>query len=456
MRRICLTLPTNRACASTISAIGEEADYAADRFGVEVHLLILDSSGQQAFAEHARVVGEGRRAPHVIVHHLDEAEQRDFLRRVIRRSGVIEPELMLDLMLPAGVSYGACTNRAFLIAAALGCRSVHRRDSDSTYQVLNGETVFPVHHELLSLGKTAADAVDGVSETVLAPEHAPKPVVMVGSSFVGELSVDIGEMARLDPGVHHDVVSLWAPRHWSDEQKRDLVDESFKGAGTDPFTGDHSILTLVDPMRVDMCNISFLDQVYERVPLPPATDTIGSDYFLMHLVHDGRLPGVLHNRNIVNYYTAERRTDSGFMAYQLRLTKFFLSMLYFNRIYDRMAAAGDSLTDENFHVRPEAVAESARESAGADRDENVHRLDVLHRSYWKLGGRYAEFAELLVSRGRRLLDEAQSDIEDFALLTEAWHPLVEASRSTGIHGVSTSAGVHRPGRQTVPGAPSCA
>lgn len=65
------------------------------------------------------------------------------------------PELMLDLMLPAGVSYGACTNRAFLIAAALGCDSVHRRDSDSTYQTLNGETVFPVHHELASLGKTA-------------------------------------------------------------------------------------------------------------------------------------------------------------------------------------------------------------------------------------------------------------------------------------------------------------
>lgn len=364
MRRICLTLPTNRACAETISAIGEEADYAAERFGVEVHLLILDSSGKQTFAEHAEVVAGARRAPNVITHHLDEAEQRDFLRRVIRRSGVFKPELMLDLMLPSGVSYGACTNRAFLIAAALGCRSVHRRDSDSTYQTLDGETVFPVHHELTSLGKTAADAADGVSETVLAPEHAAKPVVMVGSSFVGELSVDIGEISRLDSGIYHDVVSLWAPGHWPDEQKRELVEESFRGAGTDPFVRDHSTLTHVDPMRVDMCNISFLDEVYERVPLPPATDTIGSDYFLMHLVHDGTLPGVLHNRNIVNHYTAERRTDAGFMAYQLRLTKFFLSMLYFNLIYERMAAAGATLLDDDFHVRPEMVAELARRAPG--------------------------------------------------------------------------------------------
>ncbi|MFE9491166.1 DUF6271 family protein [Streptomyces sp. NPDC006641] len=446
MRRICLTLPTNRACAAVIAAVGEEADYAADRFGVEVRLLILDSSGEQTFTEHAEVVRGARRARNVIVHHLGEAEQRDFLRRVIGRSGVLKPDLMLDLMLPAGVSYGACTNRAFLIAAALGCDSVHRRDSDSTYQTLNGETVFPVHHELASLGGTAADAASGVSETVLDPVHAPKPVVMVGSSFVGELSVDIGEMAGLNRDIYHDVVSLWAPRHWSDEQKRELVDESFRGAGTAPFTGDHSTLTHVDPMRVDMCNISFLNEVYERVPLPPATDTIGSDYFLMHLVHDGTLPGVLHNRNIVNYYTAERRTDAGFMAYQLRLTKFFLSMLYFNFIYDRMAAAGASLIDDEFHVRPEAVAELARESAGADREENVRRLDVLNRSYRRLGGRYAEFADVLVERGGRLLEEAQADILDFALLTEAWQPLMRASRSIGMNGPGTSTGVHRPSR----------
>ncbi|MFE6665183.1 DUF6271 family protein [Streptomyces sp. NPDC057697] len=444
MRRICLTLPTNRACAATIAAVGEEADHAAERFGVEVRLLILDSSGEETFGEHAEVVRTARRAPNVITHHLGEAEQRDFLRRVIHRSGVLKPELMLDLMLPAGVSYGACTNRAFLIAASLGCVSVHRRDSDSTYQVLDGETVFPVHHELASLGRTAADAAGGVSETVLDPEHAPKPVVMVGSSFVGELSVDIGEMAELDRDIHHDVVSLWAPGHWSDERKRELVDESFRGAGTTPFTGDHSTLTRVDPMRVDMCNISFLHEVYERVPLPPATDTIGSDYFLMHLVHDGTLPGVLHNRNIVNYYTPERRTDAGFMAYQLRLTKFFLSMLYFNFIYERMAAAGASLIDDEYHVRPEAVAELARRSAGADRAENVRRLEVLERSYRRLGGRYAEFAGVLAARGERLLEEAQADIEDFALLTEAWQPLVRASRSIATIGPGTSTGVHRP------------
>ncbi|WP_030901794.1 DUF6271 family protein [Streptomyces sp. NRRL F-5126] len=431
MRRICLTLPTNRECGATIAAIGDEAAYAAEHFGVEVHLLILDSCEPGVFAEHARIAHESSRPPGVVVHHLDEAHQRDFLRRVIDRASVTKPDLMLDLMLPSAVSYGACTNRAFLIAAALGCESVHRRDSDSRYQELDGEPVFPVHHELRSLGKRAVDAADGVGDSDLDPRLGHRPVTMVAGSFVGELSVDIAEIERLDRDVYYDVVSLWAPVEWSDEQKRDLVDESFRGAGTEAFTGDHSTLTVVDPMRVDMCNISF-HGVHERVPLPPATDTIGSDYFLMHLVHDAALPGVLHNRNIVNFYTGERRTDQGFAAYQTRFVKFFLSMLYFNHLYDAMARTGDALLDDGLRVRAGALAELVRDSTLLDRSENIERLDRLDAAYRKLGGRYAGFAESLVPRRERLLDEARQDIEDFALLIEAWEPLMDASRTTHL------------------------
>ncbi|MFH8611545.1 DUF6271 family protein [Streptomyces sp. NPDC018029] len=430
MRRICLTLPTNRACPQTIAAIGEEAAYAVAHFDVEAHLLILDSSDPATFAEHTLAVRALPDVPRVVVHHLDEPAQRDFLRRVIDKADVAKPELVLDLMLPDRLSYGACTNRAFLIAAALGCESVHRRDSDSRYQTVDGEPVFPVHHELMSLGRPAKEAAHGVTESALEPRHAERRVAMVGSSFVGELSVDIGEIHRLDPEVYYDVVSLWAPDHWTEAEKRDLVDDSFRGAGSAPFERDHALLTLVDPMRVDMCNISFHD-VHERVPLPPATDTIGSDYFLIHLVHDAALPGVLHNRNIVNYYTAERRTDAGFLAYQTRFAKFFLSMLYFNHIYDRMAAAGEALLDDRGHVRASVVAGFARESTGLDQAGNVRRLDRLDTAYRSLGGRYAEFADHLATRRERLLDEARSDIEDFALLTEAWEALVRVSKATG-------------------------
>ncbi|MFE2461806.1 DUF6271 family protein [Streptomyces sp. NPDC059402] len=433
MRRICLTLPTNRHCPETITALGEEAAYAADHFDIDVHLLVLDSCPAEDRTAHADALRRLPEHPRITAHHLDDAAQRDFLTRVTARSGSAKPELLLDLMLPDGLSYGACTNRAFLIAAALGCDSVHRRDSDSRYQSVDGRTVFPVHHELLSLGARAADAVAGVTESAL-PEHLmERRVAMVGSSFVGELSVDIARIRDADPDVYRDVVSLWAPEHWSAEQKRELVEESFTGAGTAPFTADRATLTVVDPMRVDMCNIALhAATVTERVPLPPARDTIGSDYFLIHLVHDARLPGVLHNRNIVNYYTGERRTGPGFLAYQTRFAKFLLSMLYFHHVYDRMAEAGDSLLDERGRVRPGAVAALARESTGLDPAENVRRLDALDTAYRRLGGAYADVADHLAGRRARLLDEARDDMADFALLTEAWEGMVTAAKATPV------------------------
>ncbi|MEU6770403.1 DUF6271 family protein [Streptomyces sp. NPDC046759] len=429
MNRICLCLPTNRACSDTLTAVSEEAAHAASRFGSDVQLLILDSSDERTRAGHARTVAGLRPAEGVTVHHLDEHVQRVFLRRTVERAGLPEPDRLIDLMLPPALSYGACTNRAFLLAAALGCQSLHRRDSDSAYQLHGGEPVFPVHHELPWLGRPAAEATAGGLRTDLDPARSHLPVSLAGASFIGELSVDVGEIRRLDEGVYHDVVGLWAPGHWPEERRNALVEESFTGAGTAPFTGDRSTLTVVDPMRVDMCNIAFHRSVYERVPLPPATDTIGSDYFLLHLVHDAGLPGILHNRHIENFHTPERRTDTGFVAYQRRFVKFLLSMLHFHHVYDRMAAEGAGLLDERHRVRAETVTAFLRESTGLDRSENIWRLDRLDTAYRKLGGRYAAFAGQLAMERDRLLDDAESDTAAFADLVEAWPALIEAART---------------------------
>lgn len=410
MRRICLTVPTNRECAATLAEVVAEAAYAAEHFDVEVHLLVLDSSSD--FASHARALS---RADHVW--HLDETAQQEFLRRVIRLSGVAGPGHVADLMLPQDLSYGACTNRAFLIAAALGCDSVHRRDSDSYFQTYDGEKVFPVHAELLSLGKPAHRAV--TVENWLDPSLRDATVSMVGASFVGEMSVDLGEIRSHE--AYGDLVGLWAADGTSEQEKRALVEESFTGG--DPFTGDWSALAVVDPMRVDMHNISF-HGLHERIPLPPATDTIGSDYFLIHVASKARLPGVLHNRHIVNFHTSERKTDAGFLAYQMRFAKFILSMHYFHFIYQRMT-----------HDDPAMIAALVRESARQDPEPNEAKIDDLERAYRKLGGRFTGVADRIRDLREGLLVEARQDIEDYALLIDVWAPLVEAARTTGVHHV---------------------
>jgi hypothetical protein len=431
MRKICLALPTHRECAGTIAAIHAEAAYGASTFGVQVEFLILDSCDAATFVAHAHAVRDLPQADGVRVTHLDEAAQAEFLKRAIAEAGVAKPELIFDLMLPSRASYGACTNRAFIIAAALGCESVHRRDSDVAFQEFEGRLVYPIHHELMSIGKTARDAVDGVSEVTLDPKHLDKPVVTVGASFIGDLSVDIEEVRERNPQAYFDIVSLWAAPGATEQEKRELVEESFTGAPDGEFRGDRSVLSLVDPMRVDMSNISYF-QVHEDVPLPPMTDTIGSDYFHIHLVPDSTLPGVLHNRHVVNYHTPDRKGDEAFYVYHLRLVKFFLSMLYLHAIYARMGEAGERLLDENDRIRVPMLVEMVRSSTSLDPSSNVEKMTRLERAYRSIGGRYATFADRLAGQQERLVVEARQDIEEFALLIEVWGPLVKAAKASGL------------------------
>ncbi|MFI2710580.1 DUF6271 family protein [Micromonospora sp. NPDC018662] len=429
VHRICLALPTHRECAATITALAAEAAHAIDHFGVDVVYLILDSTDAATFDRHAVAVRAiGVRAALTVL-HLDEETQRGFLTEVIARARHPQPELIMELMLPAAVSYGACTNRAFLIAAALGCDSVHRRDSDIEFQTHGGGPLFPVHHEVPALGRPAAEVAAHVSAVDLDPADRDKPVVTVGASYLGEMSVDIGEIKLMNPEVYHDIVSLWAAEGTSEEDKRELVAESFVGAAGESFVEDRSTLCLVDPMRVDMGNISY-HRVHEEVPLPPMAETIGSDYFLIHLVPDSGLPGVLHNRHVVNRHTPERRTEAAFHPYHLRLAKFFLSMRYLHVIYQRLREEGGALLDPDHRLRAERVAAIVRDSADLDPTPNIRRLDQLERAYRTLGGRYAVFAGHLAARREQLLAEAARDMRHFALLIDAWAPLVAAAKDT--------------------------
>ncbi|MFD5467904.1 DUF6271 family protein [Kitasatospora sp. NPDC127059] len=432
MQRICLALPTMRPCPETIAELAEEAAYAVANFGVEAHLLILDTTGAAEFAQNARAVAALEPTPGVVVHHLGEERQRDFLRRVTERSGAADPELLLDMMLPPAVAYGSCVNRLFLGAAALGCTSAHLRNDDADFQVVDGEKVFPIHHELLSIGRPAGEAVAGVSRSELDPADADKPVMLVSGSFIGELNVDISEIHELDPAVYRDVVRLWTPPVWPEEDRDAMVEVSFKGSDSGPFSSDDSVLGVPDIWDVYMCNIALDHRAYEVLPLLPSIETIGSDYALLHALVHSRLPGVVHNRHIVNYYTPERRTGAGFIAYQLRFVKFLLSMLYLYPVYGGMIDLGRELLDERHGLKVEPVLDLIRGSVDWDRAGNEHCLDVLDRSYRKLGGKYAELADVVAERRPQLLDEARQDAERWAVLVEAWAALVTAARAQGL------------------------
>jgi hypothetical protein len=162
------------------------------------------------------------------------------------------------------------------------------------------------------------------------------------------------------------------------------------------------------------------------------TDTIGSDYFHIHLVPDSTLPGVLHNRHVINYHTPDRKADEAFHVYHLRLVKFFLSMLYLHDIYARMGEVGSGLLDDDHRIRAPRLADLVRDSATLDTAPNYAKLQQLEGAYRRVGGRYATFADTLTGRHEQLVVEARQDVDEFALLIDVWGPLVRAAKASGL------------------------
>ncbi|WNO11111.1 DUF6271 family protein [Teredinibacter sp. KSP-S5-2] len=436
MKKICLSLPTNRRCVEAIALLAEEAKYAIDTFAVEVCLLVLDTSEGNDLIDNRNAVLSTSSIPGLQIIHMDEQEQQTHLRAIIdategaQRCG-LKTEELIQLMLPQTVSYGACTNRVFLLAKALGCCSVHRRDSDSHYQKHNGQYMFPIYHELNSIGKVAATCVDNVTEHTLSGSLNDKRVAMVAGSFIGEMSVDLADIQSIDAEAYRTLVALWADSETTEEQKNELVSVSFKGAGTERFKQDYSLLGVVDPMRIDMCNICFFD-IQEQLPLPPVTETIGSDYFLMHVLKHTQTPGVYHNRHIENYYTKERKTDEGFIKYHTRYVRFLMSMPYFHSIYSSLERCGEQLLTESGQIDIPRLTRFIKQSLRLGDAENRKKLTVAYETYQRLGGRYAEFAKTIPALCEAWQEKTEQGFKDYIHLILSWRGLMSSAESYAL------------------------
>ncbi len=134
----------------------------------------------------------------------------------------------------------------------------------------------------------------------------------------------------------------------------------------------------------------------------------------------------------MNHHTPERRTDAGFLAYQVRLAKFFLAVPPPAPCLRGHGRRGPSPARQHRRTpRTEAVTELVRANAQGDRAADIRRLDTLDAAFRSLESRWTEAANFLAERRADLLAEARADMEEFALLLEAWPALTRSSREQG-------------------------
>lgn len=449
MKRICLAIPTNRSCPAAILGLVQEARAALEEFALEIVVLIADTSSASALAENRSAVAAATRntshyasncGPRLQVQHLDHAQQSQYLQRILHQVWGTDHERcreMLHILLPDAVSYGAATNRLFLLAAQFGCSSVHRRDSDSRYQYANGKPLYPLLRELRHLGHPAASLE--VQAVAAQPLNWECPVWQVGASYLGELSIDIGDMFTRDAAAAYQIVGKFAPSWLSEAERRAWVDASYLHTANRPFQAEHDTLGHGHSCLVDTCNISF-HTVQNWLPLPPACDTVGTDYFLISVLNILRLPVVHHQRHIDNFYTPERRTESGFLAYQMRLVKYYLYMSWLHAAIARIDQAREHIirpcTEAGLGAEPLApglVWYPARlwpclaPQAEALHQENRAKLEHLQNLFQSLGAPYSALAQQIQREQQALLNTCLADIHQHCRLMSHWPQLMQAA-----------------------------
>lgn len=409
-RKICLALPSNRLCLEAIEHLANEVNLANQQPGVQAIGLILDTSNQiDGGLNKQKCEQLGAR-----LYYFNEPAQR----QLMQQRGV-SPRLIKQL-LPDQCSYGAATNRLFLFAHWLGCESVHRRDSDSAYQMEGEDYIYPITLELAHLFNDRVESSWQLDEPL--PAHPLAPNWFVGSSFIGPASVALQDLQRQAPEQLSNVMQLTTNVSIDTE----ALLRGFDSIGEAHLT-DEVALGPRHNLRVDMCNIAMRD-VYKRLPLPNFTEAIGSDYFALELYKRAGFQPVLHNRHIVNQYLDDR-CEAGLRAYQHKFVRYILYTSWFNH----MADFAQSIFPDTYEVDVVALNRAAIGAYAATKQQTQAHLQVVIRNYQQAGGLYAQIASELDCDD--IMQWYQQQCSEYVDLLMAWPLLINTQANSPLVGM---------------------
>jgi hypothetical protein len=191
-----LYIPTNRSCVPAIaSATAECAALAAETHEEHLLLLVEHDEGDRV-AEHSAALDEDRARYGVPVLHLTVDAWRRVLSGVLAESDLdaADRDRASNLLSRQGVAYGVGPNKAFLVAAALGVDTVHRRDSDHLPDTRNGRPGFPGLLETRAIGRPVREVSPIANADTVPPEQRDQIVLFTGSGMFGDPPHDRQEL----------------------------------------------------------------------------------------------------------------------------------------------------------------------------------------------------------------------------------------------------------------------
>lgn len=425
-----LYIPTNRRCSDRLDELAQEARVIS-RTGRSCTVALIEHQEAPWTPEHRGILNRVRHIYGVDALHVTHTAAARFLTAVIGRLGLDAPnaERLSAMLNPKELAYGAGPNKAALIAAALGCGSVHRRDSDVLVDDRPSGPAYPCVPEIEALGRPVTELFQGENDCA-----GDEVVRFVGTSAFGSPPQDRRDLWAAGEEFIVELERLGSPHRTTEYLREDMRQYLIIDPGI-RYTEEFLEIDRIGRTVMSCCAMT---DIFRQLPEMPIHGALGSDYMQRMLLQDLGTPLVFHSRKVRHRYSKAREeyrdSDTGIDYAQRDLRHLMLwPVLTHHRAAlkrsPRAFMTDDGILDTQRYTDnlSAALLEKLPEiSETPAAFSSIYRRASDHVADGNVAARLRKVADA-IDGGRNFVDEVTEGIRDYCFLCRHWHDLIASA-----------------------------
>ena len=411
------TIPTNRPCIDGAASYVDDIKRVENEYKEKIEFLVLGNGSDEVEKKNSTDFDSYNSKNDFKIHYIPKKKQKEWLRKLVNEAAVDKKDDLYRILEPDEtiINYGAVLNKSFLIGAALGATSIHRRDSD-TKNPKELDTYSPLEYEMKYLGKKYSDCEE-------LKFDSQDDIYFVGGNYSGEWAGDFSALYQKDPTLLYRHVALNFPGRPM-EEIAELAEKRY--GSIDKGEEKEEPVKLVMDRMIELGNCGFY-KIYEKYPVSPAARTTATDYFIHDLMFDSNLPNVYHNVRVEHYHTKERENSEWFFDYHLRSARYKV----YNRIMKRFFKAYREEYKSGNLMSGKELSKIMKDQFDKwdYKDEGTHVLKELQSIF--LDSEIPEYVELskrIAANTEMILGDVVNGVKDFILLLDNWGELINTAK----------------------------
>ncbi|UCM87953.1 DUF6271 family protein [Streptomyces marincola] len=424
-------IPTNRDCSRAATSYLAELDFARERAGRSIPLVVSETDRGPSVRTNAETLAElARENPDQRIHHLTLDLQHAYFDALLRD----EPDVVKDMFRSPRRNYGTAMNKLFLMTASFGADALHRRDSDTRLlreEVPEAAGALPIEVELAYLGRRVGD-VDAARPEGHGAAVDDAPVCVVGGNYFGEWNLDVKDFAARSYGI---VNRLYEILGFDPEDVPALVEEVFPAEQV--YDGrDERTLRLAPNEGADPdCGNVAVTRIHELLPSVPSDNNLAVDYFGFDLAMALGIPALHHTRAVFHEYHSGRFVPEQKQLYWEGIARFADYFNSYGPLYEpgavgRADAAAPQLIPAELRA---AIGRAVGALPGADPAGRAARITALANEILiPFDERYARIGRHLAENAERYVREVDEDYATHRLLLDRWPGIIERAKSLDL------------------------